>query len=121
MLAPLRMGLPYVLGRSCPIIQTPTIMTSIVFSTRSTDNSLTPILVDSTTTVQMLSSAAVFTVFADSPNAAIAAAETAKAKVKFEGTPQLGSVIGKEGATRHFVRVWKSAPLTSDASALLGI
>lgn len=96
-------------------------MTSIVFSTRSTDDKLTPILVDSTTTVEMLSSAAVFTVFADSAQEALKASAIVNAGVNFQGLPQMGSVIGKEGATRHFVRVWKSAPLTTDASALFGI
>ena len=96
-------------------------MTNIVFSARNEDNELKPMLVTATTTINDLRGCDVFTVFADSGKDAYTAASKAIKLVGFAGEPQLGSIIGRDGETRHLVRVWKSAPSSTDASDLLGI
>lgn len=96
-------------------------MTNVIFAQRTADDSLKSMPIKADTTLADLLNCDVFTVFADSANEAIAGANAATAKVNFKGIPQTGSVLGKDGNTRHFVRVWKSAPISTDASALLGI
>lgn len=73
------------------------------------------------TTLDNLRSADVFTVFADSNTEAITAANKAMKIVGFQGDPQLGTILGRDGQARHMVRVWKSLPSSTDASGVLGI
>jgi hypothetical protein len=121
-LASLRLRVPYVSGQSWSIIQTPTYMnTSVVFSARNENKELKPILIGTETTVADLAKADVFTVFADSSQQALDTAKATASKMSFAGDFQLGNIIGKDNQVRHLVRVWRTAPLTTDASALLGI
>ena len=62
-----------------------------------------------------LLTADVFTVFANDAKMALAIAHKVQADTKFEGVPQQGELPGDKGI-RHFVRVWKRPPSTSDVS-----
>ena len=97
-------------------------MTSVVFSARNDKAELKPLFITDNTTVKDLAKAGeVFTVFADSSQQAIDTAKLVNGKVRFKGDFQLGDAPGKDGNTRYLCRVWKSAPMSTDASSLLGI
>jgi len=101
---------------------TPTSMsTNVIFARRTESNDLKVLPITSSTKLADLINCDVFTVFADTPAEAFMASQSATAKVSFEGVPQTGATTGKDGATRHYVRVWKSAPATTDATSILGI
>ena len=78
-------------------------------------------LVTTSTTIDDLRGAEVFTVFADNGKDAYIAATKAVKLTGFLGEPQLGTISGKDGELRHLVRVWKSLPMSTDATSILGI
>lgn len=62
-----------------------------------------------------LLTADVFTVFANDARLALEIAHKVQSETKFAGVPQQGELNADKGI-RHFVRVWKRPPSTSDVS-----